>query len=415
MDSEVLIVGAGPAGLCLARALAQRGIAVEVVERQMLDAVAAPAFDGREIALTHGSMRLLRELGVWQHLPAAEIAPLRRARVMDGARGFEVDGAAFARDRLGALAPNHLIRAAAWAAVAGDARVRVRTGAKVEAVGSDADRAWLRLGDGQVLRAPLLVAADSRFSETRRAMGIAAEMHDFGKTMLVCRMTHAEPHHGIAWEWFGRGPTRALLPLREHLASVVLTVTGAEAQRLIALPAAAFAHTVEAHFEGRLGAMQPVSAIHAYPLVATWAQRFIAHRFALVGDAAVGMHPLTAHGFNLGLASVEHLAQALGDARAGGRDLADRALLERYERRHRRGSLPLYLGTRAIVGLFTSDRAPMQPLRRAVIEAGMRLPPLRRALAAGLIDERPAAASWLRRLRTGFEVLRPRLARSRDA
>ena len=411
MDTEVLIVGAGPAGLCLARALAQRGIAVEIVERQPLEAIAAPAFDGREIALTHGSMRLLRELGVWRHLPPEEIAPLRGARVMDGARGFEVDGAAFARDRLGALVANHLIRAAAWKAIENEPRIRVRGGAKAEAVGSDADCAWLRLADGQTLRAPLLVAADSRFSEMRRAMGIAVEMHDFGRMMLVCRMTHAEPHRGIAWEWFGRGPTRALLPLREHLASVVLTVTGAEAQRLTALPAAAFARAAEAHFEGRLGAMELASTIHAYPLVATWAQRFVAQRFALAGDAAVGMHPVTAHGFNLGLAGVEHLAQAIGDARDGARDLADRDLLARYQRRHRRGSLPLYLGTRAVVGLFTSDRAPMQPLRRAVIEAGMRLPPLRRALAAGLIDERPGTASWLRRLHTGLEILRPRPTR----
>ncbi|MBS0193928.1 MAG: 5-demethoxyubiquinol-8 5-hydroxylase UbiM [Proteobacteria bacterium] len=411
MDAHVIIVGAGPAGLCLARALAQRGLNVEVVERQSRDALAQPAFDGREIALTHASMRMLRALDVWTHLPTDEIAPLRRARIMDGADEFKVDAVDFAQDRLGALVSNHLIRAAAWQAVAADPGIRVRTDAKVEAAGSNDDHAWIRLADGELLRAPLLIAADSRFSETRRAMGIPARMHDFGRAMLVCRMRHTEPHHGDAWEWFGREQTRAVLPLREHLASIVLTVPATQAQRLREAPADAFAREIETRFEHRLGAMELASTVHVYPLVATWAQRFVGHRFALAGDAAVGMHPVTAHGFNLGLASVEHLAQAVGEAHARSRDPADPALLARYQRRHRLGSLPLFLGTRAVVEVFASARPLMQPLRHAMIEAGRRLPPLRRALAAGLLDESPRPTSLLAHLRLGAQILRPRLLR----
>src|SRR5690606_206971 len=155
---------------------------------------------------------------------------------------------------------------------------------------------------------PLLVAADSRFSSTRRAMGIPVAMHDFGKTMLVCRVRPGRAHEGVAWEWFGQGQTRALLPLNEGLASAVLTVTGAEAERLQGLSPAEYAAELEARYEGRFGSMPLEGAVHAYPLVATWAHRFVGTRFALVGDAAVGMHPVTAHGFNLGLASVERLA-----------------------------------------------------------------------------------------------------------
>jgi ubiquinone biosynthesis UbiH/UbiF/VisC/COQ6 family hydroxylase len=408
MGTQVIIIGAGPAGLCLALAFARRGLNVAILERQSAEVLAAPDFDGREIALTHASMRLLRELGVWQHLPAAKVSPLRRAQVMDGATGFEVEPTAFAREQLGTLVSNCQIRAAAWAAASNDPRIHIRAGTAVEAVGSMGDAAWVRLVNGERHQAPLLVAADSRFSETRRAMGISARMHDFGKTMVVCRMRHAEPHHGVALEWFGNGQTRALLPLRENLASIVLTVTGSEARRLQQLPAGEFGREIETRFEHRLGAMELASTIHTYPLVATWAQRFIAHRFALAGDAAVGMHPVTAHGFNLGLASVEHLAQAVGDAVAWGRDPADPALLARYQRRHRRASLPLFVGTNTVAGLFTDDRAIAQPLRQAIVQAGKRLPPLRRALAAGLTDERIAGASPLRVLHLGLNVLRPR-------
>src|SRR3970040_2435627 len=84
MDHDVVIVGAGPAGLCFARALAGTGPRVHVLEKQSSDHVARPAFDGREIALTHTSVRALRELGVWERVPAEETSPLRDALVMDG-------------------------------------------------------------------------------------------------------------------------------------------------------------------------------------------------------------------------------------------------------------------------------------------------------------------------------------------
>jgi ubiquinone biosynthesis UbiH/UbiF/VisC/COQ6 family hydroxylase len=414
MNNHVVIVGAGPAGLCLSLALAARGMEVDVVDRQPAEALAAPAFDGREIALTHRSIQVLRELGAWDRIAARDRAPLRRARIMDGAgAGFDVDGVAFHRDQLGTLVSNHHIRTAAWQAVAGESRIRVHTGMAVEAVDCDALSARVRLADGRVLEAALLVAADSRFSETRRAMGIPVHMHDFGVSMLLCRMRHAVANDGTAWEWFGHGQTRALLPLDEHLSSVVLTVPGVEARRLLDLSPEAFATEVAARYEGRLGDVELASTRHAYPLVATWARRFVATRFALAGDAAVGMHPVTAHGFNLGLGSVEHLAQAAADGLERSGDPGDAATLARYQRRHRIAAAPLFAGTQAVAGLFTDGRMPARPLRRVVIGAGRRLPALRRALAASLVDETPRPLSPLRHVRMGVQILRPRPNRVR--
>lgn len=390
---NVLIIGAGPAGLCLARALSTIGLEVDVVDRQPGEALAAPAFDGREIALSHGSMNILERLDIWRRIPQAQIHPLRCAHVSDGAReGFDVDAGIFGKDRLGNFVSNHVIRSAAWRAVRDAPSVRVHAGVEVGAIERDGDAFCVHLADGRRLAAPLLVAADSRFSQTRRLLGVPVAMHDFGKTMLVCRMHHEIPHDGIAREWFGRGQTRALLPLDEHVVSLVLTVTGREAAGLQALDEGAFARDIEARLDRQLGAMRLLGTRHAYPLVATWARRFAGPGFALVGDAAIGMHPVTAHGFNLGLASVDRLAIALGDALARNRGVADPAALARYQRNHRAASLPLFLGTGMIVGLYTDDRALVRPLRHAVIDGMRRLRPLRDVLAAAAIDMPPLEA-----------------------
>ncbi|MBO9716920.1 MAG: 5-demethoxyubiquinol-8 5-hydroxylase UbiM, partial [Pseudoxanthomonas sp.] len=314
MQHDIAIVGAGPVGLCLARALAAQGLRIALVERQPQEALAEPAFDGREIALTHASIRLLRELGVWPHIPAAEVFPLRTARVMDRDLPHELRVAADGGDRLGSLVANHLIRRAAWRAMQETPGIDLYAAATIEAVHADVDSAWLQLRDGPKIEAHLLVAADSRFSETRRALGIDADLHDFGKSMLVCRVRHELPHEHAAWEWFGLGQTLALLPLDEHLAGAVVTLPGEQARVLAALDETAFAAELERRYGGRLGRMELAGTRHVYPLVATWARRFTGPRLALAGDAAVGMHPVTAHGFNLGLASVERLCDLAATA-----------------------------------------------------------------------------------------------------
>ena len=384
MNHDVAIVGAGPVGLCMARALALQGLAVALVERQPQAALADPAFDGREIALTHASVRLLRELDVWQRIPEDEAFPLRTARVMDRELPHELHVRPEAGDRLGDLVPNHLIRRAAWQAVRETAGIDLHASATVASIHAGADGARLQLADGTRLQARLLVAADSRYSETRRALGIGAELHDFGRAMLVCRIRHELPHGHAAWEWFGLGQTLALLPLSEQLAGAVVTLPGEQARALAAMDEAAFAADLQRRYGGRLGRIELASSRHVYPLVATWAHRFAGTRLALAGDAAVGMHPVTAHGYNFGLYGVDALVRAITPLHHAGRDIGDPGALARFDAEHRRTTLPIYLGTNAIVRLFTDDRAPARLLRGAVLRVADRLAPLKAGITRQL-------------------------------
>jgi len=402
MSFDIVVIGAGPAGLCFARSLAGSGLRIALVERQEEAALIAPADDGREIAITHHSQRLLRELGLWARLREEEIGTLRDAMVLDG---DERDGLMFrhdeaGREQLGWLLSNHALRRAAYEEVMTLAEVERITGARVGAVRTDAGGAEVGLDNGDTLRAQLVVAADSRFSDTRRAMGIGAQMRDFGKTMLVLRMRHEVPHEQVAWEWFGLGQTLALLPLHDaHTSSVVLTLAPPAMRELLALDDAALEAAMAERFGQRLGTMAVAGPRCAYPLVGVYAKRFVAERFALVGDAAVGMHPVTAHGFNFGLLGQDLLARELRAARAASQSIAAPALLARYERRLRLATRPLYLATNALAGLYTDDRRPARVLRKLALGAGARLGPFRRLVMSGLTAEHGGVPAPLRRLR----------------
>lgn len=387
---DVVVVGAGPAGLSLARSLAGSGLSLALIEQQPLAALAEPSFDGREIALTHASRQIMRNMGLWQRIDPAEISPLRSAKVMNGSSPFALGFAAQGEgvDELGWLIPNHLIRRAAWEAVQGQAGLELLDGRSVTAIDAGEAFSTVTLSDGSELRARLVIAADSRFSATRRMMGIGAQMRDFGKSMLVCRMQCERPHEHAAWEWFGYERTLAMLPLPANQASAVITMPPRQLQQLLELDEAAFGRTVSGFFERRLGEMTQVGTRHAYPLVGVYAHRFAGKRYALVGDAAVGMHPVTAHGFNFGLQSQQRLSRLVLEAVRGGGDIGADGVLANYQRGHRLATRPLYEATNAIAGLYNDSRLPARLLRGAALRAAQGVVPFRKLIAGHLTQAR---------------------------
>ena len=399
-ETDIVISGAGPAGLSLARALSGRGLSITLIEQLAQSELANPPFDGREIALTQHSAQLMRDLGIWEHIEAGAISPLRDARVLNGPSPFAmtIGHQLSNKSELGWLVSNHLIRKAAYQAVQKSIQMQpdisLLCGEKVASVRTDDEGASATLARGKTVQARLIVAADSRFSETRRAMGIGADMHDFGKTMLLCCMTHEQPHHHAAWEWFGYGQTLALLPMNpdpatnEFRSSVVLTLPSTAIAPLMSMEPESFGMEMQARFLQHLGRMTLISTRHCYPLVGVYPHRFVAKRFATVGDAAVGMHPVTAHGFNFGLLGVDTLAQSILKAHAAGTDIASSQVLESYERVHRRATRPLYLATQLVSTLYTNDSPPARLLRDAALRLGETLIPFKRAIAATLSGTR---------------------------
>src|SRR5689334_17918795 len=137
-DFDVIIIGAGPVGLTFAATLAKSRLKIAVVEPQPRTALADPAFDGREIALTHDSVRTLRKCGIWDHIPLDEISLLRAARVWNGASPFHLDITKRGSESLGYLVPNHLIRRAAWAGASAAPNVAVFDESRVASLACEA-------------------------------------------------------------------------------------------------------------------------------------------------------------------------------------------------------------------------------------------------------------------------------------
>lgn len=393
LTCDVAIIGAGPVGLAFASTLADRGISPVLLERAPAASLADPAPDGREIALTHRAVAILQELGAWELIPDQAISPLKAARVLDGASPFALrfDPDAPVEGPLGMLVGNSHIRRALHGAALRRSGVRLLAGRTATCIVHEAGGVVVHATGGEPVRARLAVAADTRFSPMRAAQGIATLRDDYGTAMLVCRMQHDLPHEHIASELFAYGQVIAVLPMNGNACSIVVTRAREKIADLAGSDTDAFNAEIERGVGGMLGAMRLDGRRHVYPLIGTFARRFAAPRFALIGDAAVGMHPVTALGFNLGLRGQDTLAQEIAEAVARGGDVADPAALRRYEVAHRRLAFPLWTGTNVVAHLYRRQGPLSRLARGTALRIAERLPPFKGAVTALLMDRVRAA------------------------
>lgn len=398
-DSDLLITGGGLNGPALALAAARAGLCSTVIDALPEPARKNAAFDGRAYALALASVRLLRNLGVWDRV-AENAQPMLEIKVSDGRAGqgaspffMHFDHAEIEEGPMGHMLEDRFLRRALMEAMTEEPRIAQISNDTVTAQEADATGVTVTLASGRALRGRLLIGADGRASGTAARAGIKRTGWGYGQTALVAAIAHALPHHGIAHQFFMPPGPLAILPLPGNVSSIVWSETDATAARFAALSDAEFMEVLRPRFGDFLGEIKLRGKRYTYPLSLTVAQSFIAPRLALVGDAAHGMHPIAGQGLNAGLRDVAALAQVLTEAARRGEDIAAADVLRRYQQWRRFDTATLALATDLTNRLFSNDN----PLLRAARDLGMgaigQMPALRRGFireAAGLTGDLPA-------------------------
>jgi ubiquinone biosynthesis UbiH/UbiF/VisC/COQ6 family hydroxylase len=380
---DVLIAGGGLVGLSLAPALAHAGLSVALADRSTLEPVESdPAtIDSRVYAISPGSVAFLAASGAWARIPNARIAAVESMHVT-GDRGAELRFSAYELGvrALAWIAEERELRAALLPGVA-EAGVRVFAPRHFAALGFAPESANLELEGGGRLEARLVVGADGVRSWVREAAGMHAEPRSYGQTAVVANFACERPHRGCARQWFrDDGGVLAWLPLPGRRVSIVWSAPEAQATELMTLEPRALAERVAAAGGRVLGDFELVTPPAAFPLRFLRLPSTVAHRLALVGDAAHGVHPLAGQGVNLGFGDAEALSRTL----AGRGPVADPGapiLLERYARHRSEPVLAMQAVTDGLARLFGARGAAVALLRNAGLAAVDRLPLVKQALA----------------------------------
>ena len=385
---DIIIIGSGPVGLSLAKSLSNASFSVCVIDRQTEKDLSSPPYDGREVAITHFSKRILKDIGSWDLIDESCISQLKEAKVVNGHSPYSLhfDFEDTNQSTLGYLIPNHKIKSAIFSSIIDDPKITFKEQSSSKSFLINPEGVEVELDSGETIHGELLVAADGRLSGSRRQMGIHAEVKDFGKTVIVCKMNHEIEHENIAYECFHYGRTLAVLPMVGKQCSVVITVHSDKAKDILDQDDTVFSQDIAERFNHRLGKMSIASEKFSYPLFASHADHFHAERFALVGDASVGMHPVTAHGFNLGLRGIDTLTRILNEAKSNNEPFYTKENLKKYNQTHQMNTRTLYYGTNLIVDLFNSERSYAKFMRRFALRFGNNVWPIKKMIMDQLTE-----------------------------
>ena len=359
---DIVIGGGGMVGTSLALALEPLGLNVAVVEAIEVTETEQPSFDERSTALSRSTQRMFAAMGLWDEVVAAS-TPIRRVHVSDKGRfafshidakeqGVEALGHVVINRVLGGVLREHLA-ASGVTFICPD---------RVVSVDESDECVVLELESGQVLETGLLVAADGARSSLRDHLGIGVARKDYGQSAIIGNLLPERSAAGVAYERFTEDGPLAMLPIADERVAFVWVTRHAHADELLDLDDEAFTETLHDAFGHRLGGFSKIGKRTRYPLALSKAQRLRSSRSVLVGNAAHGLHPVAAQGFNLGLRDVAALCDCIKDAPG---DVEEQ--LTRYASWRAKDQGTLVSITDGLVELFRSSN----PIARAGRAAGM--------------------------------------------
>jgi len=378
--AEVAVIGAGPAGLVSAIALAAAGVDTLLV--------APPArADHRTTALLAGSVTALDTLGAWQGC-APQAAPLKKLRIVDDTRRLfrapevsfaaaEIDCEAFGHN----VENRHLIAALQTRVAALGLKSIASPALAIEIVASSVT---IRRADGEA-RVQLAIGADGAHSICRTAAGIMTRRRAYPQAALTLNLAHARPHDDTSTEFHTEEGPFTLVPLPGRRSSLVCVVTPEHCEQLAAMDDAALSAEIERRAHSLLGPITVEAGRGVFPLAVETADGFARNRIVLVGEAAHVVPPIGAQGLNLGIRDAATIAEIVADAHQHGKDPGSPEVLARYDTERRtdivtrtlaadllnRSLLSGFLPTHGARGLslYLVDR--IGPLRRAMMREGV--------------------------------------------
>lgn len=387
---DLIIVGGGLSGNCLALALQASGLKIAIIEANTKEQLHHSAMGDRALALAAGTIATLDELGVWQGIKEKATA-ITDIHVSD--KGH------FGKVRLSAS--KHNVAALGYVITARDIESHVAALVDNTTITqlSPAHLVGLMSDDKAVnvsishedkslcLTAQLLVGADGGKSSVRKLLDIPQQVTDYKQTALVTTVKTTLPHRNIAYERFTESGPLALLPTGKNLCSVVWTRSTEDADALMSGSEKDFLDALQLCFGYRLGQLSLAAPRRAFPVSLIRAERMQSGRAVIIGNAVHQLHPVAGQGFNLGLRDVEELADRLLMQYGLGKDIGESNFLASYVKSRETDHSNTITFTDTLVKLFSNEWLALAAARN---------------IGLAVLDHVPAAKALLARHAMGL-------------
>jgi 2-octaprenyl-6-methoxyphenol hydroxylase len=398
LDSDIIIVGGGLNGSLLAIAAAKIGFSTIVLDSKETHSDELSSFDGRSYALAASSVRLLKNLDIFEDIRDCS-QPILDIEILDGKLvqgpsqfSLHFDNNEIHDGPMGYMIEDRFIQKALFAKILASKRIDYKFDSKVIKHYRQGSYISVRLDNGQKLRTKLVIGADGRNSDIAKHAKIKKSGWRYKQNALVCAIEHEIDHKGLAWQYFLPSGPLAILPMTGNRSSIVWTEKTKDADAISLLDDNQYMEILNSRLGSFLGKSKLIGGRHSFPLELRIADRFIDDRLALIGDAAHSVHPIAGQGLNAGFKDVAVLAHVLQDSCQRGEDFGSLGVLKRYEEWRRFDSVQLAYSTDLFNRLFSNENEALQLIRNIGIKILDSIPAAKRNIikeAAGITGELP--------------------------
>ncbi len=394
-ELDVVIVGGGMVGGAVAAALLPTNLSIGVIERKLpppFDPSAVP--DLRVSALNHGSENFLRDIQAWDALQSMRSQPYRRLAVWEKLPDLlnvlvpgqpnrtEFSAEEVGASHLGYIVENRVIQLALQQQWQSAGNVTVFENTEIEDLEISENCANVKLNNGKILRARLVIGADGANSVVRQKARLGLTSDAYNQHAMVISVTTDGPDQDITWQEFTPSGPRAYLPLPTingtTYASLVWYDHPDHLSSLLAMEEDALIHAIHKEFPTTLPRVKQILGRGSFPLVKRHAQHYYKGRVVLVGDSAHTINPLAGQGVNLGFQDAQALADQIRQAVLTTGDPGNPEYLAAYEKFRRPANFRMMTLMDGFYYTFSNNLAPVKLIRNLGLTAAGHLKPAKR-------------------------------------
>ena len=393
LSFDCIVIGGGLSGLTTTLALSKIGLSVAIIDKTSLKIVKKNEGDQRTTAVSASGKKVFEALDVWDSLKKGAEPILDIVVSEKGKKGhLNFDHQTVGTEPMGHILNNIELKNSLISSIRSQKNIQLFPFKSLNNFFPETGAVTIDLNDGSSYEAALLVAADGRNSDGRRIAKIKSTNIDYNQSSIVFTVGHEKPHRGTAYEQFTTGGPIASLPMRGNKSSVVWSEDTEVVESLMQLDDKDFAAAASCRLNDCLGKMTIIGQRKVFPLKLNYADTIIANRFAMVGDAAHGLHPIAGQGFNLGLRDIANLTEEISNARRLGLDIGSFETLRSYQAARRFDNFSLVAATDGLNRLFTDNNKIVGFIRSSGLDAINTMNPIKNLfmrLAMGEVGSLP--------------------------
>ncbi len=374
-DFDIIVIGGGINGQIMSLAAAHAGFSVALIDQKKIIKSTLQEFDGRAYAIAFSSVQMMKNLKLWEKI-GETAQPILNIKVSHGTidRGpasttLQFNNADIEESPMAQMLEDRFLRQCLNVEIKKNALVKLIEQSKVTELNEFKNKKQLTLDSKSKLQGSLIVASDGIDSPSAKAIGIRKTGWKYKQRGLVCAVEHEYSSANTAYQYFLPEGPLAILPLKNNTASIVWTESLQNASTITEMNDAEYINVLRARFGDFLGQFKLTGKRLSFPLKLSISEKYVADKFAVIGDAAHGYHPIAGQGLNAGMRDIAALVEVISSARDRGEKFSSINVLNRYQEWRRFDNQTLGFATDNLNKIFSS----YDPLLATLRNLGMKM------------------------------------------